>query len=156
MKTLPDRLLLSLSLRTSWDPAPAVRQGKLLHCVTQHVIVVPDIVSGKCLDPGVRGVSPGKSVWGEGGGNPSQALPVLTPQKSRSRDPAAMEETCAKSTPYSFKMWPIRVSGQQSEDIVLLHEQLTTMFDNIFTSVFMQYWHVRIIVVLYYFQENKS
>jgi hypothetical protein len=48
-----------------------------------------------------------KCVWE---GNPNQALPSLTPQKDSSRAPAAMEETHAKSTPYSFKMWHIRVS----------------------------------------------
>jgi hypothetical protein len=37
-----------------------------------------------------------KSVWG---GQPKPSLPALTPRKSSSRDPAAMEETCAESTP---------------------------------------------------------
>ncbi len=63
---------------------------------------VPDRLSGKCLDPGKQEASPGKSVCGAS--NPSQALPALTPQKSSSRDPASMEETYAKSTPYSFDM----------------------------------------------------
>jgi hypothetical protein len=35
--------------------------------------------------------------------NPSQALPAVHPEKGRNRDPAAMEETCAKSAPYSFE-----------------------------------------------------
>jgi hypothetical protein len=36
---------------------------------------------------------------------PSQALPILSSQKAAlERDPAAMGEKCAKSTPYSFEM----------------------------------------------------
>ncbi len=88
-----------------------------------------------------------KCVWG--GSSPSQALPPLTPQKGSSRDPAAMEKTCAKSTPYSVKTWHSRVSGQQSENIVLTHGQSITTFNNIFTSVFMQCWHLYIIVVFF-------
>jgi hypothetical protein len=42
-------------------------------------VSVPDEVSEKCLDPGIKGSSPGKSVCGAG--NPSQALPSLTPQR---------------------------------------------------------------------------
>jgi hypothetical protein len=93
--------------------------------------------SGKCLDPGIQETSPGKSVCGVG--NPSQALPTLTHQKSSSRDQAAMEEICAKSSPYSFKMSHSRVSDQQSESIVLWHEQFTATFNNTFTYVIMQY-----------------
>ncbi len=54
-----------------------------------------------------------------GESNRSQALPALTPQKSSSRELSAMEETCAKSTPYSFETLHSRVSGQQSENIAL-------------------------------------
>ncbi len=43
------------------------------------------------------------SVWGVS--NPSQTLPVLRPLKSSSRYPAATEETCSKSIPYSDKAW---------------------------------------------------
>jgi hypothetical protein len=44
-----------------------------------------------------------KNVW-VGDEQPSQACPPY-PQKGSSRDPAAMEETFAKNTPYSFEAW---------------------------------------------------
>jgi hypothetical protein len=34
----------------------------------------------------------------------SQALPALSPKKNSSKDPAAMEEACVKSTANSFEM----------------------------------------------------
>jgi hypothetical protein len=46
-------------------------------------------------------------VWGVS--YPNQALPALSSQKSSSRDPAAMEEMYAKSTPYSFETLHSRV-----------------------------------------------
>jgi hypothetical protein len=65
----------------------------------------------------VRGVS-----------NPSQALPVLRPLKSSSRYPAAMEETCAKSIPYSFKVWHSWVRWLTESEILFLHKQFMIMF----------------------------
>ncbi len=70
--------------------------------IIHNVIIVPDGTSGKFLDPGIQGASLGKNVC-MGVSNPSQALPALCPQKGNSRDPAAMEEMYAESTPYSFE-----------------------------------------------------
>jgi hypothetical protein len=67
-----------------------------------RVILVPDGTSGKCLGTGIQGVALGKDVCG-GDEQPKPGLPSLNPLKGGRRDPAAMEETCAKSSSYSFK-----------------------------------------------------
>jgi hypothetical protein len=57
---------------------------------------------GICLDLGTPGGGLGRNVF-VGVSNPSRALPALYPRKGNSRDPAVMEETRAKSTPYSLE-----------------------------------------------------
>ncbi len=86
---------------------------------------VPDRVLGKCLDPGIQGASPEKSAWGDGRPKPSLDHP---PQKSSRRDPAAMEEKCAKSTSYLFKDVTQQRERQQSEDMYFYMSNLLPCF----------------------------
>ncbi len=48
---------------------------------TSYVPIVPDGKSGKCLDPGIQGTSPGNSVCVWRVSNPSQAMFTLSPKQ---------------------------------------------------------------------------
>jgi hypothetical protein len=69
---------------------------------------------------------------------PKPSLPTLNPRKGNSRDPAAMEETFAKNTvlPTHLRHDIAESSGQQSEKIVYLCEQLSPHSNDIAHIVF--------------------
>jgi hypothetical protein len=80
-------------------------------------VAVPNRRSVKCLDPGLQGIGLGNSVCG--GDVRPKPCPALRPQETSSRDPAAMEETCAKVSPTHSTCDTTEASSQQSENIVL-------------------------------------
>ncbi len=63
-----------------------------------------------------------------GGEQPKPSPAHLRPQKTSSRNLAAMEETCAKSTPYSFEAWHNRVQWL-TERIVFVRGQIIILFN---------------------------
>jgi hypothetical protein len=82
-----------------------------------YTLNVPYKRSVKCLDPGLQGIRL-VTACVKGACNQAKPCPAPSSQETGSRDPAAMEEACAKVSPTHSGRDTIESSSQQSENVV--------------------------------------
>jgi hypothetical protein len=144
----------NLQILNSFPVRKRKSQGKFLLCE----FFVPYRRSVKCVYPGYRAPA-WATVCVQGVGNPSRALPHLG-EKSGSRNPGAMEETCAKSVSYSFGTWHYKsqtVNRVRTLHFTRIHLIVTfkrhcSFLKCSLCTTLLSAW----TELLYFFQENKS